>query len=77
VIVRYVSTDITVETGANGRRLQMTTDFDTSFHNGATANHLAHNNATSHISHVTVRRGNQTVFNADVTPTTAVTIHYR
>jgi hypothetical protein len=77
VIVRYVSTDITVETGPNGGRLQMTTDFGGSFHNGATGNHLAHNNATSKISHVTVMRGNQTVFNANASRDTTVTIHYQ
>jgi hypothetical protein len=76
VAVRYASTDITVTTGNNGRGLQVTTDF-TSFHNGATINHLAHNNATSKISHVTVTQGNQTAFDSNASRDTTVTIHYQ
>jgi hypothetical protein len=76
VAVRYATTDITASTGNNGQRLQVTTDYS-SFHNGATTRHLAHNNATSKISRVTVTRGNQTVFNATASGGTTVTIHYR
>ncbi len=76
VAVRYASTDITVTTGNNGRGLQVMTDFG-SFHAGATARHLAHNNATSKISHVTVSQGNQTVFDASASGGTTITIHYQ
>ena len=76
VAVRYASTDITVTTGNDGKRLQVTTDFG-SFHNGATARHLAHNNATSKVSHVTVTKGNQTVFDRAASGGTTLTIHYQ
>jgi len=76
VAVRYASTDITVTTGNNGQGLQVTTDFG-SFHNGATTRHLAHNNATSKISRVTVTQGNRIVFNATASGGTTVTIHYQ
>jgi len=76
VAVRYASTDITVTTGNNGQGLRVTTDF-TSFRNGATGNHLAHNNATSKISHVTVTQGSQSVFDATASGGSTVTIHYQ
>jgi hypothetical protein len=38
---------------------------------------LAHNNANAKISHVTVTRGNQTVFDASASGGTTVTIHYQ
>jgi hypothetical protein len=75
VTVRYASTDITVTTGNNGQGLRLTTDF-TSFHNGATGNHLAHNNTTSKISHVVVTGGNPP-FDATASGGTTITIHYQ
>jgi hypothetical protein len=75
VTVRYASTDITVTTGNSGQGLRVTTDF-TAFHNGATPNHLAHNNTTSKISHVTVTGGNPP-FDATASGGTTVTIHYQ
>ena len=76
VAVRYASTDITVTTGNNGRGLQVITDFG-SFHAGATARHLAHNDASSKISHVTVTQGNQTAFDSSASGGTTVTISYQ
>jgi YbbR domain-containing protein len=76
VAVRYASTDITVTTGNNGRGLQVMTDFG-SFHAGATARHLAHNDASSKISHVTVTQGNQTAFDSSASGGTTVTISYQ
>ena len=76
VAVRYASTDITVTTADNGTGLQVITDFG-SFHSGATANHLAHNNTTLKISHVTVTQGNQIVFNRNASGGTTITIHYQ
>jgi hypothetical protein len=76
VVVRYASTDVTVTTGNNGRGLQVTTDFG-SFHAGATARHLAHNDASSKISHVTVTQGNQTAFDSSASGGTTITIGYQ
>jgi hypothetical protein len=76
VAVRYASTDITVTTGNNGRGLQVMTDFG-SFHAGATPRHLAHNDASSKISHVTVTQGNQTVFDSAASGGTSITISYQ
>jgi hypothetical protein len=76
VAVRYASTDVTVTTGNNGRGLQVTTDFG-SFHAGATARHLAHNDASSKISHVTVTQGNQTAFDSSASGGTTITIGYQ
>jgi hypothetical protein len=76
VAVRYASTDITVTTGNNGQGLQVITDFG-SFHAGATAGHLAHNDASSKISHVTVTRGNQTAFDSSASGGTTITISYQ
>jgi hypothetical protein len=76
VAVRYASTDITVTTGNNGQGLQVITDFS-SFHAGATARHLAHNNANAKISHVTVTQGNQTAFDSNASGGTTITISYQ
>jgi YbbR domain-containing protein len=76
VAVRYASTDITVTTGDNGKGLQVITDFS-SFHDGATPNHLAHKDASSKISHVTVKQGDQTKFDSGASGGTTVTIHYQ
>ncbi|MGA2268455.1 MAG: hypothetical protein ABSH44_08305 [Bryobacteraceae bacterium] len=76
VAVRYASTDITVTTGNDGKGLRVLTDFS-SFHAGATARHLAHNNASSKISHVTVTQGNQTAFDSSASGGTTVTISYQ
>jgi hypothetical protein len=78
VAVTYASTAITVRTGGNGRGLQIDTNWS-AFHAGADAYTLAHNNTTSKISHVTVRQGNQTVFNFGPSGAgdTIITIHYQ
>ena len=76
VAVRYASTEITVTTGDNGKGLQVITDFG-SFHAGATPRHLAHNDATSKISRVTVTQGNQTAFDAGASGGTTITISYQ
>jgi len=76
VAVRYASTDITVTTANNGTGLQVITDFG-SFHAGADANHLAHNNPNAKISHVTVTQGNRTAFDSGASGGTTITIHYQ
>lgn len=76
VTARYGSTNILVATENGGRGLHVSTDF-TSFHRGASDNHLAHNDATNHISAVTVRKGNQTVFTANPNGGTQIVIHYQ
>jgi hypothetical protein len=76
VTVEYASTTITVTTGNNGRRLEVDTDFS-SFRQGATPNLLVHNNANAKISRVTVRRGNQTVFDRPGNGGTQVVIGYQ
>jgi hypothetical protein len=76
VAVRYATTDITVTTGDDGKGLQVITDFS-SFHDGATPNHLARNDASSKISHVTVKQGDQTKFDSGASGGTRVTIHYQ
>lgn len=76
VTVRYAATNVVVSTDNNGRALQVSTDF-TSFHRGASDNHLAHNDTGNHISAVTVRRGNQAAFSANPNGGTQIVIHYR
>ena len=76
VTVQYGSTTITVSTGNNGRGLQISTDFN-SFHQGATANHLAHNDTSRRIGAVTVRRGSATAFSGTGSGRTVITIHYQ
>jgi hypothetical protein len=76
VAVRYASTDISVTTANNGTGLQVITDFG-SFHAGADANHLAHNNPNAKISHVTVTQGNRTAFDSGASGGTTITIHYQ
>ena len=76
VAVRYASTDITVTTGDDGKGLRVLTDFG-SFHAGATPRHLAHNDASSKISHVTVTQGNRTAFDSGASGGTTITISYQ
>ncbi len=76
VTVRYLSSVITVTTGNNGRRLQVTTDF-TAFHPGSTPNLLEHNDASGKISHVTVMKGSQTAFDSDASGGTRIEISYQ
>lgn len=76
VTVRYGATNILVATGDNGRGLHVSTDFG-SFHRGASDNHLAHNDPGNHISAVTVRKGNQTVFSSNPNGGTQIVVHYQ
>ena len=76
VAATYGTTTITITTGANGQNLQVTTDFS-SFHSGATPNHLAHNNAAGSISTVTVKRGASSDFSGAGSGHTVITLHYR
>lgn len=76
VTVRYAATNIVVATGNNGRGLRVSTDF-TSFHRGASDNHLAHNDTGNHISAVSVRKGSQAVFSANPNGGTQIVIHYQ
>jgi hypothetical protein len=75
VVVRYSSTDITVTTEDDGKGLKVITNFS-SFHDGATPNHLAHNDGSSKISHVTVTHGNPMAFDICAPGSTTVTIHF-
>ena len=44
---------------------------------GANANSLVHKNAHAKISHVTITKGNQQVFDSDAVTATKITIHYQ
>jgi len=80
VDVTYLTTNVNIDSGPNGRNLSVGTNFS-SFHSGATPNHLAHNNPNGKISHVTVKQGNVTRFDqavpANSTRKTMIVIHYR
>ncbi len=76
VTAHYGNTTITIATSGNGRGLQVTTDF-TAFHPGATANHLAHNNANGQLGAITVVKGSQTAFNGTGSGHSRIVIHYR
>ncbi len=76
VTVQYGGTTINLATGTNGKALQVATNFG-SFHAGATANHLAHNDEHSKIGAITVRKGNQMVFTATGNGGTRIVIHYQ
>jgi hypothetical protein len=76
VLVRYGSTDITVETANGGKGLRVATDFS-AFTQGGDDKHMAHKDAHSKISRVTVTKGNQTVFDAAASGGTKVVVHYQ
>jgi hypothetical protein len=67
---------VTVTTGNNGKALQVATDYS-AFHGGASARHLVHNNGNAKISHVTVMKGTQRVFDSDASGGTKIVISYR
>jgi hypothetical protein len=76
VHVTYAGTfDIDVFTGPSGNKLAVKTDF-TQFH-AADANHLAQNNATGIITHVTILRAGTVAFDSAASGHTVVTVHYK
>jgi hypothetical protein len=78
IVITYAgSFKIDILTGNNGTNLTVATDFS-SFHGGVDGNHLAHNNATGSITHVTVLRGGQPVtgFDQNASPHTQVTVQF-
>jgi hypothetical protein len=74
VAIRYAFTDFNVTTGSDGKGLQVATNFeDFSINN----RQLVHKTTTGKISHVTVTKGTETVFNADASGGTRIVISYR
>ena len=76
VTVSYAGTDVTVDTGNNGRGLRVNTDFS-QFQRGATDNQLVHRTTNAKISRVVVVQGNTTVFNNTAAGGTRIVISYR
>jgi len=75
VDVTYAGEHIVFSTGANGKGITMRPF--TSFHPGAQASALLHNNANGHITHVKIVSGNATAFESDASGGTRITIHYQ
>jgi hypothetical protein len=75
VDITYDSAHIVFNTGTDGKGLIMRPF--SAFHQGRNANFLAHNNANAKISHVTIIKGNQQVFDSDALSGTKITIHYQ
>ena len=75
VDITYAAAHIVFNTGADGKGL-MIMPFS-AFHQGRNANFLAHSNANAKISHVTIIKGNQQVFDSDASGGTKITIHYQ
>ena len=75
VDITYAGAHIVFNTGTNGKGLMMRPF--SAFHQGSNANLLAHNNATAKISHVTIIKGNQQVFDSDASGGTRITLSYQ
>jgi hypothetical protein len=75
VSVTYAGTDIKVSTGPNGRGLRIT-PFG-AFQAGNSPNRLAHKDQSGKISHVTISRGGNVVFDAPASGGTKITISYK
>jgi hypothetical protein len=75
VDITYAGAHIVFNTGTDGKGFMMRPY--SAFHQGSTANFLAHNNANAKISHVTIIKGNQQVFDSDAVSGTKITIHYQ
>jgi hypothetical protein len=73
--ITYAGGHIVFNTGTDGKGLMMRPF--SAFHPGRNANLLVHNNATAKISHVTIVKGNQQVFDSDAAGGTRITIHYQ
>jgi len=71
----YAGDHIVLGTGADGKGITMQ-PFSV-FGPGHNANFLAHKNAHAKISHVTITKGNQQVFDSDAVSGTKITIHYQ
>jgi len=81
VAVRYASTDIVVASsfvtsGNIGVGLQVKTEFPSFYFRDNARYYWAHLDTTSKISHVTVTRGDQIVFDSGASGGTTVTIHF-
>jgi len=75
VDITYAGGHIVFSTVTGGKGLTMRPF--SAFHAGANGNMLAHNNPNAKISHVTVTKGNQQVFDSNASGGTSITIHYR
>jgi hypothetical protein len=67
--------NIGASTQSNGTHLSITTDF-TAF-TATDANHLSHNNASGHITHLTISRNGTVVFDSNANGHSSITIHYQ
>lgn len=76
VTVQYANTDVLVSTNPSGKNLTVVTDWS-SFHPGATANDMAHNDASQKITHVVVKQAGVTVLDAAPNGGTKIVISYR
>jgi hypothetical protein len=77
ITVTYAGTTIKVDTNPQGKALTVNTDFTGSFHQGANNTILAHNNTTAKISHVTVTKAGQQVFDSGASGGTRIVISYQ
>ncbi len=75
VTIHYASTDFTVSTVNRGKGLQVSTNFGD--FNGGNTTRLVHKNRNAKISHVTVTRDDETVFDSDASGGTKIVISYR
>lgn len=75
VDLTYAGDHIVFSTGPDGKGISM--QGFTKFGPGSDANTLANNNAHSKISHVTITKGNQQVFDSNAVSGTKITIHYQ
>jgi len=71
----YAGDHIVLSTGANGKGLVMR-PFSV-FRPGSNAKMMVHNNGNAKISHLTITKGNQQVFDSDAVSGTKITIHYQ
>ncbi len=76
VTAQYGNTNITVQTGSNGRGIFINTDFS-AFHRGATNNHMAHNDASKHMGAIAVKKAGATAFSGTGNGGSKIVIHYR
>ncbi|HUI55966.1 MAG TPA: hypothetical protein VLY04_13415 [Bryobacteraceae bacterium] len=73
--IAYASDHIVINTGTDGKGLMMRPF--SAFRPGDTPNRLVHRNASAKISHVTVTKGTNVVFNSDASGGTRITIDYQ
>jgi len=75
VDITYASAHIVINTGTDGKGLMMRPF--SAFRAGDGPNRLVHRNGNAKISHVTVLKGSNRVFNSDASGGTKITIHYQ